>query len=131
VNVLLDTHVLIWWIENSRRLGWRTKAMIQDNNTTIWISAVAIWEISIKAAIDRLDVQPGFVDELPQEMELSGFRPLPVTFEHAFGVRHLPLHHADPFDRMLVAQAQCERLTILTTDPKLRMYDIPTVDASI
>jgi PIN domain nuclease of toxin-antitoxin system len=64
-------------------------------------------------------------------MDLSGFRPLPVSFEHAFGVRDLPLHHADPFDRMLIAQAICEKLTIVTADADIRAYDIPTLDASI
>ena len=130
MNVLLDTHVLIWWIDNSGRLGRRARAIIQNDQTTVWVSAVAIWEISIKAALQRLDVQPAFIDELPREMERSGFRPLPVSFEHAFGVRHLPLHHADPFDRMLVAQAKCEELTLLSADPKIRAYDVPVIDAS-
>ena len=130
MNVLLDTHVLIWWIRNSGQLGKRAKALIQDAETSVWISTVSVWEISIKAALERLDVQQGFIDELPHEMELSGFRPLPVTFDHAFGVRHLPLNHADPFDRMLVAQAQCERLTLLTADPKIRAYDVAVIDAS-
>jgi PIN domain nuclease of toxin-antitoxin system len=130
LNLLLDTHVLIWWIENSRRLGRQSNAIIQDDRTTIWISAASIWEISIKAAIDRLDVAPAFIEKLPQEMDRSGFRTLVIDFEHAFAVRHLPLHHGDPFDRMLVAQAQCERLTLLSADPKIRAYDVPLLDAS-
>jgi PIN domain nuclease of toxin-antitoxin system len=131
VNILLDTHVLIWWIENNRRLGRNAKATIQDDRTTISISAVSIWEICIKAALERLDVQPAFIDELPREMQLSGFQPLPVSFEHAFGVRHLPQHHGDPFDRMLIAQAICENLTIVTADAVIRAYDVRTLDASI
>ena len=130
MNVLLDTHVLIWWIENNKRLGRRAKTIIHDNQTTVYISAVSIWEISIKAVLERLDVEPEFTDELPHEMELSGFRRLPITFEHAFAVRPLPLFHADPFDRMLVAQAKCEQLTVLTADARIRAYDIPIIDAS-
>jgi PIN domain nuclease of toxin-antitoxin system len=130
VNLLLDTHVLIWWVENSRRLGPQSKAIIHNDQTTVWVSAASIWEISIKAAIERLDVRPEFITALPQEIERSGFQPLPIHFNHAFEVRGIPLHHADPFDRILIAQAHCERLTLITADPKIRAYDIPTLDAS-
>ncbi len=130
MNVLLDTHVLVWWIENSRRLGKRTKAIIQDDETAVWISAVSVWEISIKAALRRLDVSATLTDDLDEEMERSGFRQLPIEFEHAFAVRCLPLHHSDPFDRMLVAQAQCEGLTLITADPAIFSYGVPTLDAA-
>jgi PIN domain nuclease of toxin-antitoxin system len=130
VNLLLDTHVLIWWIENNRRLGKRARAEIQNNDAAIWISSATIWEISIKAAIGRLDVHPSFENALRLEIENSGFQSLPVTFDHAFAVRHLPLHHTDPFDRMLIAQAQCEGLTLLTVDSQFADYGVPTLDAS-
>ena len=107
MNVLLDTHVLIWWIRNSALLGKRAKALIRSAETSVWISAVSVWEISIRAALGRLDVSDSFQRELIVEMERSQFRPLPITFEHAFAVRHLPLHHGDPFDRLLIVQAQC------------------------
>ena len=67
---------------------------------------------------------------MPRELERQGFRPLPITFQHALAVRNLPLHHADPFDRMLIAQAQCEDLTLVTSDSRIRDYDIRTIDAS-
>lgn len=130
MNVLLDTHVLIWWIRNSALLGKRAKALIRSAETSVWISAVSVWEISIRAALGRLDVSDSFQRELIVEMERSQFRPLPITFEHAFAVRHLPLHHGDPFDRLLTVQAQSERLTILTVDPAILAYDVPTLDAS-
>jgi PIN domain nuclease of toxin-antitoxin system len=130
VNVLLDTHVLIWWIENNRRLGKRAKAIIADDRTNVWISAATVWEISVKAAANRLDVHASFVDQLSTELSRSGFRPLAIGFEHAFAVRKLPLLHADPFDRMLVAQALCEGLTLVTADTILPRYHIPILDAS-
>jgi PIN domain nuclease of toxin-antitoxin system len=130
VNVLLDTHVLIWWIENSRRLGKRTKSIILNDRTTVWVSAATILEIGIKAGMDRLDVSPLFLDELVPELSRSSFRSLPIQFDHAFTVRALPPHHRDPFDRILVAQAQCEGLTLVTADPLLPRYPIPTLDAS-
>ena len=125
MNLLLDTHALVWWTENNSRLGKRAKAAIQDDRSTVWISAATIWEISIKAAIGRLDVQSAFEKALPLEMERSGFRALPIAFAHAYAVRHLPLHHADPFDRMLIAQAQCEGLTLLTADSQFAGYGVP------
>src|SRR5687767_6642583 len=114
MRILLDTHVILWWIRNNMRLGKRTRQLIQSNETLVWVSSVSIWEISIKAALGRLDIKEPFERESQAEMERSGFRPLPVTFDHAFAVRKLPLHHADPFDRMLVAQAQCEDLVLVT-----------------
>jgi PIN domain nuclease of toxin-antitoxin system len=130
VNVLLDTHVLIWWIENNRRLGKRAKSIIADDRTSVWISAATVWEISVKAAAGRLDLRASFPDELSAEMQQSGFRPLAITFEHAFAVRKLPLLHTDPFDRMLVAQAQCEGLTLVSADTIFPQYHIPILDAS-
>jgi PIN domain nuclease of toxin-antitoxin system len=131
MNVLLDTHVLIWWMENNRRLGKRAKAAIQNHETTVWISSVSVWEINTKVVFGRLDVRPTLVDEIEEEMESSGFRRLPIDFDHAFALRFLPLHHRDPFDRMLVAQAQCEGLILITADEQVAAYDVPTLDASI
>jgi PIN domain nuclease of toxin-antitoxin system len=130
MNILLDTHVLIWWIENNRRLGKRAKVIIQNDETAIWVSAVSIWEISIKTVLGRFDIERSFVGRYHEEMERSGFRRLPVNFDHAFAVRELPLHHADPFDRMLVAQARTEGLTLLTCDRVLEEYGVPVLDAS-
>ncbi|HLH18628.1 MAG TPA: type II toxin-antitoxin system VapC family toxin [Bryobacteraceae bacterium] len=125
----LDTHTLIWWLEGSKQLGRHARRVIQDQRNEIWISAASIWEICIKASLKRLDVSERFETELPDEMERSGFRSLLVAFEHAFAVRHLPHHHGDPFDRMLVAQAQCENLTLVTAE-RIAAYGVPTLDAS-
>jgi len=130
MNVLLDTRVLVWWLRNSARLGKHAKALIRDNATSVWVSSATIWEISIKAALDRLELDEEFEQRLPAELERSGFRLLAVKFDHAFGVRRLPLHHRDPFDRMLIAQAQWEGLTLVTADPNIMAYDVRTVDAS-
>lgn len=131
MNVLLDTHVLVWWLRNSARLGKRAKALIGNDETTIWVSSASIWEISIKAALGRLDIMEQFDEQFSLELERSGFRSLVVKFDHAFAVRTLPLHHHDPFDRMLVAQAQCEDLTLVTADPAIMAYDIRTIDATV
>ena len=130
MNILLDTHVFIWWVRNSARLGKQARMLIQDRETRIWVSCASIWEISIKAALGRLDVLDPIVDELPRELEKSGFGLLAVNLDHALAVRALPLHHKDPFDRMLIVQAQCEGLTLMTSDPWMRAYNVRTIDAS-
>ena len=104
--------------------------MIRSPGTSIWVSAASIWEIGIKAALGRLELREPFAEALPRELERQGFRPLPITFQHALAVRNLPLHHADPFDRMPIAQAQCEDLTLVTSDSRIRDYDIRTIDAT-
>jgi len=130
MNVLLDTDVLVWWLRNSTRLGKQAKALIGNDETAVWVSSASIWEISIKVALGRLDVLEQFEEQLPIELERSGFRSLVVTFDHAFAVRTLPLHHHDPFDCMLIAQARCEELALVTADPAIMAYDVRTIDAS-
>jgi PIN domain nuclease of toxin-antitoxin system len=130
MNVLLDTHTLLWWLRDSRQLGKRAKALIRAGETLVSVSSVSIWEISIKAALGRLDLLEPFEKQLHAEMERSGFRELTVTFAHALDVRKLPPHHADPFDRMLIAQARCEDLTLMTADAAIAAYDVRTIGAS-
>jgi PIN domain nuclease of toxin-antitoxin system len=130
MNVLLDTHVLLWWLKDTGRLGPETRRLIRSPGTSIWVSAASIWEISIKAALGRLELREPFTEVMPRELERQGFRPLPITFQHALAVRNLPLHHADPFDGMLIAQAQYEDLILVTSDPTIWDYDIHTIDAA-
>ena len=130
MKLLLDTHALLWWLWNSTRLGKQARSLIRSDDTLIWVSAASIWEMSIKAPLGRLDQLPPFENELKAELERSRFRPLPITFDHAQAISHLPLHHRDPFDRMLIAQARSEDLTLLTADPKFAAYDVRTVDAA-
>jgi PIN domain nuclease of toxin-antitoxin system len=130
VNFLLDTHVLIWWMEGSSKIGRRAKKALFHADASVWVSAANIWEISIKAALGRLDPFDPPEDWTRKLVNELGVRSLPITFEHAAAVHHLPLHHADPFDRLLIAQAQCENLTLLTVDPWMRAYNVRTADAS-
>lgn len=129
MNLLLDTHVLIWWILNSRKLGRRARAVISRSAAGVFISAVSVWEISIKVPKGRLTLREPLDGYLPSLFE-NGFRPLPINIAHALAIRTLPPHHGDPFDRMLIAQAQCERLTLVTVDPLISAYGVPTLDAT-
>jgi PIN domain nuclease of toxin-antitoxin system len=124
MQLLLDTHALLWWVTDSPRLKAAWKRALGDAQSRVVVSAASIWEIAIKSAMGRLVV------DLPNDMALHelaaycGFEDLPVSARHAAAVLELPLHHADPFDRILIVQAKIERLTLVSADRALRSYDI-------
>jgi PIN domain nuclease of toxin-antitoxin system len=118
VRVLLDTHVFLWFVLGSPKLKRAARKMIEDA-TAVFVSSASIWEISIKASLGKLDVDPAL---LVKELEAGGFLELPVRAHHAVGVAALPRVHSDSFDRLLVAQALAEPLALLTVDESLRAY---------
>jgi PIN domain nuclease of toxin-antitoxin system len=129
MNLLLDTHALIWWLQDSDKLGRRARNAILRPGAAVFISSASIWEISIKSAAGRLKLKEPLGKCIP-DLVASGFHHLPINFEHALAVRDLAPHHSDPFDRMLIAQAQCEDLTLMTVDPAITPYGVRTIDAS-
>ena len=124
-RLLLDTHVLIWAVENSPRLGADAREIITDPGNEVFVSAATIWEMAIKRALGKLSCPSDVGDTVRRD----GFTELPVTFHHAEQAGGLPRHHGDLFDRMLVAQAQAEGLTIVTEDPIIARYGVRTVRA--
>jgi PIN domain nuclease of toxin-antitoxin system len=120
VSLLLDTHVLLWWLADDPRLGDPMRDAIRDPHTPVAVSAASAWEMVIKAALGKLSVPPG----LPAELEGAGFDELPITVEDGLAAGALPRHHDDPFDRMLVAQARRRGLVLLTEDRTFRSYDV-------
>jgi PIN domain nuclease of toxin-antitoxin system len=123
VNLLLDTHVLIWWDEG-RRLAAEARRAIADADS-VYVSAASAWEVAIKIGLGRL--RPTRTVE--QAVEESGFLELPVTFRHAERVGRLPAHHRDPFDRVLIAQAEVEGLTLVTRDAVFERYGVEVIEA--
>ena len=119
MSLLLETDALLWWLSGDH-LDDAAANAIADPGTTVMVSAVSIWEAAIKAARGKLVVPESLADVVGVE----GFEPLPITFDHAERAGRLPEHHRDPFDRMLVAQAQAERLTIVTRDPAFDAYEV-------
>lgn len=117
MRLLLDTHLLLWALASPRRLGARTRELVM--NEEVFVSAASIWEIGIKSAIGKLHADPA---EVLAALEPAGFRELAVTGTHAAGVARLPVHHRDPFDRLLVAQAVAEPMRLLTNDSALAAY---------
>jgi PIN domain nuclease of toxin-antitoxin system len=122
VNLLLDTHAVLWWLAGAR-LEERAEEAIRDPATRAAVSAASVWETAIKTSLGKLRSPAPFAEAVLT----AGFEALPVTFEHAQQVRELPPHHRDPFDRMLVAQAQLEGLTIVTRDPIFDAYGVPVL----
>lgn len=123
MNLLLDTHVLIWWDEG-RRIAAAARRAIEAADV-VYVSAASVWEVAIKIGLGRLRPDRT-VEEAAEE---SGFLELPITFRHAQRVSGLPAHHRDPFDRLLVAQAEIEGLTLVTRDPVFDRYGVERIDA--
>ncbi len=125
MNLLVDTHVVLWWLAGSGDLAERAIDEIAEPTNLVAVSAASIWEISIKAAQGKLSTDAS----LPDAVVEAGFEPLPITFAHADLAASLPAHHRDPFDRMLVAQAMTEDLVVVTRDPIFSAYGVPTLAA--
>jgi len=121
MNYLLDTHVFLWTLADPRRLSARAAAAIRDPRHAVFVSAVSGVEISIKRRLGKLDAP----DELEPEITARGLQELPLRFRHTQRLLRLPPHHQDPFDRMLLAQALEEGLTLITHDTKLQRYQVP------
>jgi PIN domain nuclease of toxin-antitoxin system len=126
VRCLLDTHVLLWWIEDNPKLGPAPRAIIADPGNEVVVSAATIWEAAIKRALGKLRFD---TPVLLETLRRSSMRVLPITAPHALTAGDLPRHHDDPFDRMLVAQAIAEGFTLITCDRWLRSYAVAIVEA--
>ena len=121
MNLLLDTHIALWAIADSPKLPKKARELIESPKSTVWISAATVWEIAIKHSLGRGDMPVSSQNALRYFRE-SGYRLLPIEPEHATAVENLPAHHADPFDRILVAQALVEPMRLITHDPMVARY---------
>lgn len=119
MSLLLDTHVVLWWLTDDAALHQAVKTRL-DEQPDVYVSAASVWEVTIKQSLGKLS-EP--VD-LAEVIASSGFRPLPITLEHATAAGRLPSIHRDPFDRMLVAQARCEGFVLATRDLQIQQYDV-------
>jgi PIN domain nuclease of toxin-antitoxin system len=117
---LLDTHVLLWWLDGSPELGPRCKEVIADQRNQVYVSAATTWEVSIKKALGKLEVP----DDIDSIVEDEGFSKLPISLYHGQLAGSLPMLHRDPFDRMLIAQAQAEGLILMTSDNNIGLYNL-------
>lgn len=121
MRLLLDTHTLLWWTTDDKRLQVPERDAIADEDSIVWVSAASLWEISIKASLGRLELDSV---NLGRELERNNFLELPILWRHAESAGSLPRHHDDPFDRMLIAQAQAEQLVLVSYESVFRDYDV-------
>jgi PIN domain nuclease of toxin-antitoxin system len=126
VDLLLDTHAFIWWAGLDKRLSETARAAIANSENRVVVSAVSVWEISIKRAVGKLEFRHDTLRVLAQ----TGFEPLDITPGHADAAGSLPRHHADPFDRLLVAQARMEQFVLVTQDRQLLPYGVALLGMS-
>ena len=120
MKVLLDTHILLWWLSDDPSLPPLAEDAIANPDVEVWVSAVTAWEIAITRAAGRLEAP----DDLLGALAANDFDSLPITASHALAAGALPDHHADPLDRMLIAQARAEGLTLISVDGRFRDYDV-------
>lgn len=125
MNLLLDTHVLIWCLDDNPKLSPKVRSTIADDATSVFISSAVVWEMCIKESIGKLRIP----ENLEEVLEENYFEMLPITIKHALILRNLPEHHKDPFDRILVAQAVAEDLTLVTRDRVISRYDVRLLQA--
>jgi len=124
VRLLLDTHTLLWWLNDSA-LRPTARNAIADPGNDVFVSGASAWEISIKEALGKLSAP----SDISAQITANGFEPLPITLAHGFAAGALPRHHDDPFDRMLIAQAQMENLITVSRDSRFARYDIQLIEA--
>jgi PIN domain nuclease of toxin-antitoxin system len=124
VKLLLDSHAFLWWLAGEESLSQAARAAVADPANAVFVSAASIWEIEIKRSLGRLDVRDA---DLITEIAANRFLELPVRARHAEAAAHLPTHHDDPFDRMLIAQSQLEGMVCVTRDPEFEACGVATL----
>lgn len=123
MKLLLDTHAALWWLSGDERFGEQAAHHLTDEKNQVLLSAAVVWEVAIKRSLGRLDAP----EDLAPALLDAGVQALAVTVDHAAAVEHLPWHHRDPFDRMLVAQASIEGAAIVSRDASLRPYGVALI----
>lgn len=124
MKLLLDTHALLWFVAGDSNLSLAARSAIEDAGNTRYISHATAWEIAIKLRLGKLQIGSNYSDLFPKAITANGFLMLPPDFSHYLELLTIPLHHRDPFDRLLIAQATVEKLTLVTCDPEIMAYAI-------
>jgi PIN domain nuclease of toxin-antitoxin system len=127
MRLLLDTHALIWFCDGNPALRKSARELLVDPEHEKFVSTASIWEMAIKVSTGKLNFPSDFAPHFKSQMAQNGFELLPISYEHAAAVSRLPCHHGDPFDRLLVAQCQGERLALVSRDPAFDAYGIKRV----
>ena len=123
---LLDTHTLIWFIEGSDQLSQKARQEIETENTNNFVSIASLWEIAIKVSLGKIELKTSF-HQINNKLSENGFEILPLTFEDTLIISSLPFHHRDPFDRIIIAQAMTNKMTIISKDGQFSLYGAKVV----
>lgn len=126
MKFILDTHTFLWWITDSQLLSQTARDIISDGNSELFWSAASSWEVAMKYKLGRLPLPEAPELFIPIELAKNRIESLPIINKHSFKAGQLPIHHRDPFDRMLIAQAQVENMEIISNDHQISLYDINT-----
>lgn len=127
MRILLDTHTFLWWNVNDSQLSATARQLIEDGENEVFVSAASAWEIAIKAAKGRLILPEPPPQYVANRVRLHRFQSLPISIAHASAVHNLPPHHNDPFDRLLIAQSNLEKMALLSIDSTIAKYDVDIV----
>jgi len=127
MRLLLDSHTFLWFVGGDASLASSARAAIEDELNDKFVSHATAWEVAIKISLGKLRLQVAYPELFPTALLTNGFRELPLNFQHFQTLLSLPLHHRDPFDRLLVAQAQTEGMTLVSRDPHFAAYGIPLI----
>ncbi|MDA2919092.1 type II toxin-antitoxin system VapC family toxin [Desulfobacterota bacterium AH_259_B03_O07] len=127
MKALIDTHVFLWWITDDRRISLTAMEIIGDGNNDLYFSSASCWEIAIKSKLGRIVLPHKPVSFIASQLSTNSIQPLPIHVAHALNVINLPDIHKDPFDRMLISQAQMEKLPIMTSDVVIDKYDVEVI----
>jgi len=127
VRILLDTHAFLWWISDAPQLSQKARQIIGNGENALFLSAASGWEIAIKTRLGKLKLPADITSFIAEQLSVNAITPLPIQMKHALHLNSLPDFHRDPFDRMIVAQAQVEGLPVLTADPQLAGYSVQII----
>lgn len=127
MDLLLDTHVFLWWVNDADELAPKWRKAIANPDNRCHLSVVSCWEMAIKSSLGKLTLAQPLERFIPEQLQLNDFRLLDLDFRHICKVESLPFHHRDPFDRLLIAQASVEKMTILTADSEFSRYSIKII----
>ena len=129
MQILLDTQVWLWLCKSPEKLSKQTRRQLLNERNELLLSAASVWEIAIKYSLRKLPLPSPPGEYIPEGLTMTDTHPVAVQFSHAIRVAQLPFHHRDPFDRLLIAQAQTEGVPIVTSDPKFKPYDVEIIPA--
>ena len=129
MKILADTHTFLWFVTDAPQLSAKAKMLLEDQDTERFFSMASVWEIAIKTSLGKLTLRKPLEEFLPEQLAANRFTLLNISAEHTFRVARLPMHHRDPFDRIIIAQAIVEGFTVITDDGFFKYYEVPILDS--